>query len=202
MLEVLLNVSVGIIGLGIGYLTAKRQGEAFRRQLMEAAEEISRQFDIISLTDEYYMTHILANCIREESFVPDLIVAIAPGGSMIGEWLSRRFLGDSTNPIPMCTLWIDVERDSKGKHISNPKIQPILTPSLSPDTKRVLIVNDTSRTGHTLGAATEFVEKEFPKCKVKKAVLFWSVEARLPDPDFWVDRPSRRIAFSWKEART
>lgn len=218
MLEIVATLSAAIMGAVIGYVISrnqleesKRQFEESKRQFEELIKEVTkilRPFDTITLQDEFYLTHILATQIQNESFVPDVIIAIAPGGAMIGEWLSRRFLGDTMNNIPMCTLWIDVERDENGKHLSSsPKVHAFMRPSLPSDIKNVLIVNDITRSGYTLEEAANFIEdfiqKEKSKnCEIKIGVLFFSDGARGPTPHFWVDRPSRKIVFKWKETKS
>jgi len=197
MPEVLLSVLVGVLSLGIGYLLSRYQN----RELIRTATQVLRPFESVSLRDEFHMTHILAARIRADSFLPDIIVAISPGGSMIGEWLSRRFLGDKVRPIPMCSLWMHVERDSEGRHLSSPKAREFVAASL-PEAGKVMIVNDISRTGRTLEEAVGFAKSTFQGSVIKTAVLFLSQDAGPPYPDFWVDKPSRRVTFEWKEGQT
>jgi hypoxanthine phosphoribosyltransferase len=197
MSELLLNLLIGIASLGIGYLVSRYQS----KELIKAAIQILRPFEAISLRDEFHMTHILALRIQSKSFFPDLIVAITPGGTMIGEWLSRRFLRKDGKPIPMCSLWMQVERDSEGRHLSSPKSCAFLSPSFS-KIKKVLIVNDISRSGRTLEEAVKFARKAYQHAMVRTAVIFLSQDAGPPYPDFWVDRPSRRVVFEWKVERS
>ncbi len=218
MLEIVATILAAMIGIAIGYIISRRQLEETRRQLEETRRQLEeigenltrilRPFDTITLNDEFCLTHILATQIQSKSFVPDVIIAIAPGGAMIGEWLSRRFLGDTINNIPMCTLWIDVERDENGKHLSNsPKVHAFLRPSLPSDIENVLIINDITRSGYTLEEAVNFIKNFIQKeksnnCDIKIGVLFYSEGARGPTPHFWVDRPSRKIVFKWKETKS
>jgi hypoxanthine phosphoribosyltransferase len=188
------NILLSGIFLVIGYFLSRYQS----RQLIKKARQFLLQYEAISLRDEFHMTHILASKIRSESFHPDLIIAITPGGSMIGEWLSRSILGDRTKPIRMCSLWMQAERDAEGQHRVHPKACSFQAPS-SEEVKKILIVLDISRSGRTLDVAAKFVEKKFQDSIIKTAVLFLSQEAQAPYPDFWVDKPYRHIAFEWKE---
>lgn len=197
MLEVLFSILGIIVSLSIGYFLSRYQS----RKLIKSAIELLRPFETISLRDEFHMTNILANQICADSFVPDIIVSIVPGGGMIGEWLSQRFLRKNTTPICMCSLWMHVERDANGRHLSHPKPCGFLTPSLPSDMKKILIVNDISRTGRTLEEAMKFVKSTFQDSEIKMAVLFLSKDAQPPYPDFWVDTPSRRVVFRWKVMR-
>jgi len=193
LLNALIGVIIGVISLGIGYLFSRQQS----KELVKTAKEILRSFEVISLRDEFYMTHILAGQIRSNSFFPDLIIAITPGGGMVGEWLSRRFLGDRAKPIPMCSVWIDTVRDSEGRHLSPPKACASLSSSL-PKVKNILLVNDISKSGQTLGVAIEFAKGAFQDSTIKAAVLFLSQDAGPPYPDFWVNKPWRWVDFEWK----
>jgi len=196
MPDIVINALIGIVSIGIGYLVSRHQNI----ELIKAAKQLLRASVPISLRDEFHMTHILADYIQKDSFRPDLIVAVAPGGAMIGEWLSRRFIGNKASPIPICVLWMHVKRDSMGRHLSAPRASaPLGHPSVK--AKRVLIVNDISRTGRTLEAAVKAVKEMLPDSLIKVAVLFLSEDAGPPYPDYWVDKPSRRVVFEWKQGR-
>ncbi len=194
---VLPSILISAVSLGVGYFISWCQN----RDLIRTATKLLRPFEAISLRDEFYMTHILASQIRGASFSPDIILAITPGGSMIGEWLSRRFLGDWKRPVPMCSIWIHIERNPEGQHLSPPKACAFVSP-LSSEPKKILIVNDISRNGRTLEAALESAKKTFQSSAIKTAVLFLSQDAGPPYPDFFVDKPPRRVVFEWKQAET
>ena len=191
------SIITTIIAIVGGIFIAKYYG---KKQLMDV-ESIIKKLHTISLSDEYHLTYILANQIKKSGYKPDFIVTISPGGGMLGEWLSVKFLGTLKKPIPVYNLWIDVKRDSKGRHLETPiasKFEP--TRTCSANTK-ILLVNDTSRTGSTLKIAKETLEETFSDCgcEIKIAVLFRSTDANKPHPDFYVEETSHKIRFEWKD---
>lgn len=202
MSDAFMGIVLCLLSLGGGYFISWYIG----RKTIAVAKKIIEQADDISLTDEFHLTHILASNIRGERFLPDLIVAITPGGNMIAEWLSRRFLGDGKKPIPVCTVWVDVKRDKKRAHTSAPAVCNFLSPSPALlegkfEGKKILIVNDITRTGQTLAAAVKFVDSMLGNATIKTAVLFFCKDAHWSQPDFWVYQPKRYVVFEWKEKR-
>ena len=193
MTEIYTSIIIGVIGVVVGYLISSIQGRKFRKE----AIQLLRPFEVISLRDEFHLTHLLARQICDARFHPDVIIATTPGGAMIGEWLSRRFLGDKSKPIPLCNVWVEVERDSEGRHLHPPKAITLLETSF-PEANSILIVNDISRNGRTIEAVFNLVEENFKNSTIKMAVLFLSEDAGPPYPDFFVDKPPRRVNFEWK----
>jgi hypoxanthine phosphoribosyltransferase len=191
MLEYLPSIIIGAVSLIIGYLFSWYRYRKFRND----AIKLLRPFEEISIKDEYYLTNILINKIKEKRYTPDLIIAIAPGGAMIGEWISR-FISKINCPITMHCLWMNVQRDKEGKHTSPPIAEPCY--NSSENYSNILIVNDISRTGRTLGEAIHICKEKFPQANIRTAVLFLSQEATDPYPNYYVDNPPRRIDFEWK----
>lgn len=187
-------IVVAIMVAPIGYFLGLRR----ERDLLEEAR--LRHAETISIRDEFHMTEILAQQLAHENFVPDLIACVAPGGNMIGEWLSRRFLGDKTEAVPLFSIWMTTSRDDEGRSYGTPAALSVVSPQQPDSFRRVLVINDISRSGYTLEAARKFVEGEFRSSDVRTAVLLWRRGAAGAQPDFWVDEPTQDVAFEWKGA--
>ena len=192
MTEFVASIVISIVSLIIGYVISQYQDKNTQKSLVK----LLRPFEKITLKDEYYMTHILSELIKKKKFIPDIIVALTPGGSMIGEWLSRRFLGNKEKPIPMFSLWMEVDRDKEGRHLTVPKVCGNLSQSTY---KKILLVNDISRTGRTLEEAKEYLMKQFPAAEIKVGVLISSEDARQHNLEFQVYSSPRKVVFEWKD---
>lgn len=165
---------------------------------MDDMSEISPDdpnIEYVDLQTALRMVAILADRIRNSGFEPDLILAITPGGSMIGELLSY-YLG-SDRPIRMLNLLVQTARDEQGRHTALPQVIGYISQVAQPG--KVLIVNDISRSGQTLEAATAFVSAMVHKADVMTAVLYLAQDAKPPLPEIWLEKPTRKVVFSWKK---
>lgn len=145
------------------------------------------------------MTRLLAKKIQEDKFNPDFIFAICPGGAMIAEWLSRGFLGSRSAPIPVQLLYMAREQGGAGIIVDRAVINESLTavPSGLAKNSKVLLVNDISRGGYTLGSAAEFLKKHFPDGDIRSATLICAKDANVK-PIYSVAMTAKVVRFDWK----
>uniref|UniRef100_UPI0026038C4B phosphoribosyltransferase n=1 Tax=Thermococcus sp. TaxID=35749 RepID=UPI0026038C4B len=130
----------------------------------------------------------LADELRKH-FMPDVIVGIARGGLIPAVRLSH-VLGDVELKV------IDVKFY---KGIDDRMEKPVVTIPLhgSLEGKKVVIVDDVSDTGKTLGVVIDEVKKAGAK-EVKVACLSMKPWTKVV-PDFYVFRTDKWIVFPWEE---
>ena len=183
-------------GLPTWFFSKKLQGNLLYR-IKEALKDRRH----VCLNEEFLMTEMLAKKIQQDYYKPEVIFAICPGGAMISEWLSRRFLGSSHNVIPVRTLCIKCERSGGGvkslKCFIKEDIDQV-TKGLNKSSE-VLLVNDISRGGRSLEVAHDFLCKFFPSEKVSSATLFCHIDARIK-PRFYAAETDKTVRFDWKES--
>jgi len=154
--------------------------------------------ETISLPEEFYLTSLLASKIREKDINPNVIVAICPGGAMIAEWLSQRFIGNSKEPIRMASLWVESKRYTdrvfKIEGFVDEK-QHAFFPELTKNTK-ILLVLDVSRSGRTLEAAHEFLLRFVPKENIISACLYCHMDIDLDV--ITITKKAKPSVFEWK----
>ncbi|HPQ71953.1 MAG TPA: hypothetical protein PKW95_22710 [bacterium] len=169
----------------------------YYQKLEKKAKEVIRSYETIPLRDQYYMTNLLSLKIKQNKFIPDAIFSISPGGNMIGEWLSRKFIGNQSKPIILHNLWMEAKRGDEGQHLTFP--EPCGSfPNNGNSYQKILLVNDISRSGRTLEIATRYMKQHFPHSEINTAVLFMSSDSSPPYPNYWIDKPHRRVEFEWK----
>ena len=151
----------------------------------------------VSINEEFIMTQMLAEKIQKDEYEPNIIFAVCPGGAMIAEWLSRRFLGKRPIPIPVKLLYMRREQEDEGRKrdiaMVDDKLSAIPT-DLPPDSK-VLLVNDISRSGFTLNGAEEFLKKHFSN--MRSATLICYQDAAVK-PEYYAAVTRKTIRFDWK----
>lgn len=154
----------------------------------------------VSLNEEFVMTQMLAENIRKADFDPDFIFAIYPGGAMVAEWLSRRFLGSYRDPKPMFTICVGTQRFSGGIKSEKAVVQenlPLDLSKLSPDAK-VLLVNDVSRGGDTLKEAYVYLAKYFKDENIRSATLTVHKDSKAKPSFSATEETEKVIRFDWK----
>lgn len=193
-----------IIGIVAGALLAWVIGELQQRRVLHKLKEMVKDRQHVCLNEEFLITQILAENIQKEGYSPDVIFAVCPGGAMIAEWLSRRFLGGYKRQIQLRSIWIETKRSSDGVTSSMCKVREEnidqVVSGLS-KTDKVLLVNDISRSGLSLMVARDFLYKFFPEDNVKTAALFYHVDTRL-EPTFSAIKTDRTVRFDWRVSRT
>lgn len=145
------------------------------------------------------MTQLLAEKIQDANFKPDIIFAVCPGGAMIAEWLSRRFLGNRLTPTPVQLLYMLPKQKEMvtDNHIVEVDEKLTAIPSGLSKESKVLLVNDISRGGHTLYAASKFLKKHFPEENIRSATLICHEQADSK-PMHYVAMAGKTIRFDWK----
>lgn len=188
-----------IIGGFLTWLIGKIQGKRQQAELLKKLQHAVIDREHVSVNEELLMTQLLAEKIQKDNFKPNVIFAVLPGGAMIAEWLSRRFLGNRSVPIPVQLLNMIPERREEATLIHRANIIDNLTaiPSGLPKNSKVLLVNDISRGGHTLQSAAEFLRKHFPDGDIRSATLICHKDANVT-PIYYVAITTKAVRFDWK----
>lgn len=191
-------VSVVVGGL-LTWIIGKYLGEIQQKELLKKLQDAVIDREHVSVNEELLMTQLLAEKIRDTNFKPDVIFAICPGGAMISEWLSQRFLGNRSAPIPVQLLYMRPEQKNSIAQTHMVEVDKNLTAisSFLPENPNALLVNDISRGGHTLYSACEFLKKKFPEGDIRSATLICHKDANAK-PDYSVAMTKKAIRFDWK----
>ena len=209
-MEMWITVLVMMVGVVLGGLITWIIGKTQLHHLLRRLRDMLCFKERVSINEEFRMTQLLAEKIKKANYVPDVIFAIFPGGAMVAEWLSRRFLGDVSTPIPVQLVCVITKRISGGIKSTVASVDGKLTSITSglPKDPKVLIVNDIARSGHTLGAAREFLKKYYTDDNIKIATLFRPEKfpefPEFPEfsegkLDFYVALTDKNINFEWKQ---
>jgi hypothetical protein len=137
-LAVLVAMVSVIVGGLLTWINGKVQQINLLRKLRDAVIDRER----ISVGEEFLMTQMLAEKIQQEADKADVIFAVCPGGAMIAEWLSRRFMGNRSDPIPVKLLYMSREQKEDGRKSDVAKVDDKLSaipPDMSPDSKVLLV---------------------------------------------------------------
>jgi len=207
-MEVWLALLIGFVSIVIGgvltWIIGRAIGKIQQIELLRKLRDAVIEREHVSLNEEFLMTQLLAEKIQEADFKPDVIFAVCPGGAMIAEWLSRRFLGNRLAPIPVQLAFMTPqqkkENDVSGTHIRIDEKWAAIPPGLSKNSK-VLVVNDLTRTGHTSDRALDFLTgpSQVPTQNIRFATLICHqqvpVDAR---PTYCVAVTEKLIRFDWK----
>lgn len=210
-MEIWLAILMTLVGIVAGalltWLIGKKLGEIQQNVLLEKLRNAILDREHISVNEEYLMTELLAKKIRDKNaeYKPDVIFAVCPGGAMIAEWLSRRFLGSRLDPIPvqllnMVPAQAKTNNEGKTPHIKVREGWTAQPRCLGKDS-RVLLVNDISRTTLTMEEALDFLTDSFqiPRQNIQTGALICS-EA-VPDParpTYYVAATTKFTRFDWK----
>ncbi|MEA3373358.1 MAG: phosphoribosyltransferase family protein [Campylobacterota bacterium] len=129
-------------------------------------------------------------CLIEQvkPYQPDLIVAIARGGMMLGQVMGYGLGVRNVQTIHVESYDGDCQRDSVSVYGSC---------DLS-NAKRVLIVDDIVDSGETLQAVLETLQRSSPDVQIKTAALFYKSTASV-SPDFKVREATEWIGFFWEK---
>jgi len=201
-MEIWLAVLIMIVGVVLGGLVTWIIGKTQLHHLLRRLGDMLRFKERVSINEEFRMTQLLAEKIQKANYVPDVIFAVFPGGAMIAEWLSRRFLGDFSKQVPVQLICVITKRNAGGfkSIVANVDEKFSMTPGL-PDNPKILLVNDIARSGHTLEAAREFLRGYSTDKNIKIATLFRHKISSVI-PDFYTALTDRVINFEWKQKGT
>jgi len=198
-MEIWLALLIMIVSVVVGGLLTWIIGKAQQAHLLHKLRDAVIDRERVSVNEEFLMTQLLSEKIQKDEYEPNVIFAVYPGGAMIAEWLSRRFLGERSAPIPVQLLYMKREQEDKSTKKDVAKIDENLTaipPGLAQDVK-VLLVNDISRSGFTLNAAEEFLKKHFSDKNIRSATLICYKDASIK-PTYNVAVTEKTIRFDWK----
>lgn len=198
-----ITLLVALVSICIGGLLTWFIGKVQQHHLLRRLMNMVLRKERVSVNEEFRMTQLLAGQVQKADYMPDVIFAVCPGGAMLAEWLSLRFLGDSSTPVPVVLVCVVTERSDGGVISKKAKVVDKVTAiasGLSKDSK-VLLVNDISRSGHSMEAAYEFLKGHFGDENIKTATLFCH-EYSSTTPTFCVARTARIIQFEWKQKGT
>ncbi len=193
-----------VIGALLTWVIQKALGTIQQTELLKKLRDAVIDREHVSVNEEFLMTQLLAEKIQEADFKPDVIVAVCPGGMMIAEWLSRRFLGNRLDPTPVLLLYMvpQQKKDNAlgGTHIKVDDKWTAVQPGLFKDSK-VLVVNDISRTSHTMDKALDFLidPLQIPRQNIRSATLI--CHQQVPSdarPTYYVAMTTKLIRFDWK----
>lgn len=201
-MEIWLILLIAMVSVVVGGLLTWIIGKAQQVHLLYKLRDAVIDREQVSVNEEFLMTQLLAEKIQKADYMPDVIFAVCPGGAMIAEWLSRRFLGNRLTPIPVQLLYMIPEQIEKGDQKRTVmKVDDkwaATPPSLSKDSK-ILIVNDIIRSGHTLDVALEFLTEHFqvPEENIQSATLICHKQATI-QLTYYVAETRKTIRFDWK----
>ena len=134
----------------------------------------------------------ISNNILKSGFKPDVIVAVARGG-----WVVGRLISDILNIKNVANIRIEFYSDIS-ETIEKPIIsQPI---SVDPKNKKILLCDDVSDTGKSLSAAVEHLNEKNAKM-IKVACLHkkpWSILT----PDYYSKETDKWVIYPWEYRET
>ena len=192
-----ISLLIMIVGVVLGGLLTWVITKISEVRLLDKLKDAVIDRERISINEEFIMTKILAEKIQKDGYEPNIIFAVCPGGAMIAEWLSRRFLGKRSNPIPVKLLYMKREQEDEGRKrdiaMVDDKLSAIPT-DLPPDSN-ILLVNDVSRSGFTLNGAEEFLKNHFSN--IRSATLICYQDAAVK-PEYYAAVTRKTIRFDWK----
>jgi hypoxanthine phosphoribosyltransferase len=145
-------------------------------------------FDIPSWEQIYEFLLDLSEKIRDDGFVPDVIVGVSRGG-----WIPARILSDLLENPEIANV-----RAEFYVGVAETKHEPVITQSVSVDVrdKSVLVVDDVSDTGSSLRLVKTHLVDQAAKA-VKIATLYfkpWSITV----PDYYERTTRDWIIFPWE----
>lgn len=184
---------ISMVSVVIGGLLTWIIGKIQQRLLLQKLRDAVIDRERVSISEEFLMTQMLAEKIPEAD-MPDVIFAVCPGGAMIAEWLSRRFLGKRSDPIPVILLYMSREQDRRRDIARVDDKLTMIPPDISPDSK-VLLVNDISRSGFTLNGAEEFLKQKFSNIKTTTLICYQDAAVK---PEYYAAVTRKTIRFDWK----
>ncbi len=198
-MEIWLALLIAMVSIGFGGLLTWIIGKAQLHHLLRRLRDMLCFKEQVSINEEFRMTQLLAEKIQKANYVPDVIFAVFPGGAMVAEWLSRRFLGDFSKQVPVQLVCVITKRSAGGTKsiVANVDDKFSMIPCL-PENPKILLVNDVARSGHTLEAAREFLRSHSTYKNIKIATLFRH-EISSVIPDFYTALTHRVINFEWKQ---
>lgn len=150
------------------------------------------KFEIPTWNRVYTMLLDLADKIRRDEFMPDVIVGVSRGG-----WPPARVLSDLLGNANVANV-----RAEFYVGVAETKCEPVLTQPVSVPVKgrKALVVDEVADTGKSLKLVKDHILKR-KATEVKIATVYckpWSVVR----PDYYEKETSRWIVFPWERKET
>jgi len=153
---------------------------------------MSSEFEVPSWNQIYRMLLNIAEKIRRDRFIPDIIVGVCRGG-----WPPARVLSDLLGNPNLANVKVEFYLG-----IAETKESPVLTQpiSLSVEEKKVLVVDEIADTGMSLKLVKEHIARK-GALELKIATIYykpWSVTV----PDYYEKESTCWIVFPWEIRET
>ena len=149
-------------------------------------------FEVPSWDEIYKMLLTLADTIRKDSFLPDLIVGVSRGG-----WPPARVMSDLLGNVELANIRVEFYRG-----VAETEDEPVITQPLSRpvEGRKVLIMDDVADTGRSLRLVRDHVEKKKANV-IKIATIYYKPWSTIV-PDYYVRVTKRWIVFPWERKET
>ncbi len=153
---------------------------------------MSSEFEVPSWNQIYRMLLNIAEKIRRDRFIPDIIVGVSRGG-----WPPARVLSDLLGNPNLANVKVEFYLG-----IAETKETPVLTQpiSVSVQEKKVLVVDEIADTGMSLKLVKEHIARE-GALEIKIATIYykpWSITV----PEYYEKESSCWIVFPWEIRET
>ena len=146
--------------------------------------------EVMSWGDLGWASRELAEAIANDGYDPDMILAIARGGLLVGA-----ALGYALSVKNVYTMNVEYYT-GVDERLEVPRILPPAPDFVDLDDARILIADDVADTGHTLESVHAFCEGKVGEVRV--AVLYEKPHTVVPCDYVW-RRTDRWINFPWSD---
>ena len=130
--------------------------------------------------------------IKEDNFIPDLIIGIARGG-----WIPARLMADFFTLKETANIKVEAYEMMGDLHVEARITQDINTPISD---RKILIIDDIADSGKSLKAVIDSLEKRNPK-EMKTATLYFK-ERSIVKPDYYNLQTNAWVIFPWEVYET
>ncbi len=130
--------------------------------------------------------------IRRQNYRPDIIVAVARGGTV-----PARILTDLLETPALCFIQIEFYSDIQ-KTQPQPTLKQILTTQITG--KKTLLVDDIADTGESLKLAQTYLQQQGAQ-QIKTATLYQKLQTAFI-PDFYEKLTTSWVVFPWDTKET
>ncbi len=153
---------------------------------------LEMEFEAPTWDQIYEMLLDLAERVRKDRFLPDIILGISRGG-----WPPARVMSDLLGTAELANVKVEFYVG-----VAETKKEPVITQpiSVSVKSKDVLILDDVADTGQSLRLVKNHVTKQRARA-VKTATIYykpWSVIV----PDYYEKQTRRWVVFPWERKET
>ncbi len=124
---------------------------------------------------------------QSREYKPDVIVAIARGGLMLGQ-----LMGYGLDVRNIQTI----RAESYDEQVQREGVTVVGECDLQ-EARRILIVDDIVDSGKTLQAILDYLDASAPRAEIRSASLFYKTSASV-QPDFTVREATEWIEFFWE----